>query len=406
MVSTGHTPDLKLPGKCNYHVFMSHVWATGQSKTHAIARKLKLLLPQLQVWLDVDLLDDVSNLEEYVESTLVFFLFYSTGYFKSTNCLREIYAAIEMGKPIIVVYDGDESVLDIMRNEIKQHCDRTKVDKILQRLLGDGDNPNNSPIQWLDEGSFSIAAMKRIYHRIFAHLPYYIEHPQQLNKGIKVPGELGLFSLEGEINILIHEGNQGCRELVHEIKRIEVTQSRKIRVTNAAILLTNTGSHSSAQDDESDQNNDDENPRQDNQTLVSTNALIKSTTENQSQTQNLPSAPVFMLVYLNSQTFSGNDQDTNELEEILKICLLDKNIRVILVQEKDVSKGGCDFGEFFKEAPRSLINAPYYIFKDIAIPLYKTKEYRIISLTQILIKMGATPKEVNWRKSLSVLNKY
>ena len=98
-----------------------------------------------------------------------------------------------------------------------------------------------------------------------------------------------------------------------------------------------------------------------------------------------------MLVYLNSHTFSGNDQDTKELAEILKICLLDKNIHVVLVHEKDVSKGGCDFGEFFKEAPRSLINAPYYIFKDIAIPLYKTKEYRIISLTQILIKMGAKP---------------
>jgi hypothetical protein len=404
VVSTGHTPDLKLPGECNYHIFMSHVWATGQSKTHAIARKLKLLLPQLQVWLDVDLLDDASKLEVYVESTLVFFLFYSTGYFESKNCRREIYAAIEMDKPIIVVYNGNESVLGTMRNEIKSHCNSTNVEKILQRLLGDSESPNNIPIQWLDEGSFSVAAMKEIYHRIFTHLPYYIQYPQQLNKGIKVPGELGLFSLQGEINILIHEGNQGCRELVHEIKRIDMTQSRKIRVTNAAILLENTGSHSSAQDDESDQHNDDENPPQDNQTLVSTNALIRSTIEHQSQTQNLLSAPTFMLVYLNSHTFSGNDQDTKELEEILKICLLDKNIHVVLVQEKDVSKGGCDFGEFFKEAPRSLINAPYYIFKDIAIPLYKTEEYRIISLTQILIKMGAKPDVAqHWmRRSVSI----
>ena len=60
-----------------------------------------------------------------------------------------------------------------------------------------------------------------------------------------------------------------------------------------------------------------------------------------------------MLLHFNTQyTINRYDQNMKELEEILKKCLLDKNTpHVVLVHEKDVSKGGCDFGKFFKEAP-------------------------------------------------------
>jgi hypothetical protein len=36
--TSGHVPNLEMPKECNYHVFMSHVWATGKSKTHSISR--------------------------------------------------------------------------------------------------------------------------------------------------------------------------------------------------------------------------------------------------------------------------------------------------------------------------------------------------------------------------------
>ncbi len=74
LISTGHAPNLELPEQCNYHVFVSHVWSTGQSKTHAIVRKMQLLLPGLKIWLDVDELYDLSELESSVEDSAVFLL--------------------------------------------------------------------------------------------------------------------------------------------------------------------------------------------------------------------------------------------------------------------------------------------------------------------------------------------
>ena len=151
IVSKGDAPNLELPHDCESHIFMSHVWATGQAKTHAISRKLQLLLPGLKVWLDVDSLTDISLLEESVKSTAIFVLYYSEGYFKSTNCRREIYVAIKYSKPIILIFSGDGSVLEIMKEECShQHCDSDKVDTILSSLLrGDEDSSTSStgPIQ-------------------------------------------------------------------------------------------------------------------------------------------------------------------------------------------------------------------------------------------------------------------
>ena len=131
MVSTKQAPNLELPHDCESHIFMSHVWSTGQDKTHVIARKLQLLLPSLKVWLDVDSLTDMSLLEDAVDSSAVFFLYYSEGYFKCTNCRREIYAAVEMNKPSILIFFGDEStILDVMKEECTQYCDSDKVESI------------------------------------------------------------------------------------------------------------------------------------------------------------------------------------------------------------------------------------------------------------------------------------
>jgi hypothetical protein len=48
---------------------------------HAITRKLQLFFPGLKVWLDVDELQDISELEESVAKIAVFVLYYSKHYF-------------------------------------------------------------------------------------------------------------------------------------------------------------------------------------------------------------------------------------------------------------------------------------------------------------------------------------
>jgi len=98
---------------------------------------------------------------------------------------------------------------------------------------------------------------------------------------------------------------------------------------------------------------------------------------------------LFFLLYLNQDTFEDNDQDESNLTRIIKLCIADAKTSIILVHEKDVSKGGCEFDEFFKHCPEELIKPPNNLFGDVAVPLYTTEEYRIVSLREILCKMGA-----------------
>jgi hypothetical protein len=386
MASTKHTPNLELPNDCDSHIFMSHVWSTGQAKTHAIARKLQLLLPTLKVWLDVDSLNDVSMLEDSVKSTAVFFLYYSEGYFKSTNCRREIYAAVNMSKPIIVVFSGDESILDVMREECTRYCDNDKVGSILQSMLGTNSrNSIDGPIQWLDEGSFSAAALGRIYHRIFRCLPHYIKHQNEVEQGIIVPGAMGSVSLDHSINLLVIEDNIGCVELIDELKSMD-GQSNCISTIDATTYFLHNNEKSEIEAESLDVDIDEENSPNIQESLL-VNEREKHRSNKNSTTKN---TPTFMILYLNDQTFTGSSVYIANLARALKACITSDNVQLVLVSEKDASKGGCDFDLFFSQAPQDLLNPPYTLFKDIAIPLYRVDEYRIVSLRQIMSKMGAT----------------
>ena len=114
---TGYPPNLNLPEDCEYHVFMSHKWKGGQDKCHSIARKLQLYMTELKVWLDVDNLSNTDDLEQSVKESVVFLLCYSRGYFDSKNCRREFFQALLLDKPMIVVYDSDNSVLNVIAEE-------------------------------------------------------------------------------------------------------------------------------------------------------------------------------------------------------------------------------------------------------------------------------------------------
>lgn len=81
LVSTNSTPNLELSRDCNYHAFVSHVWSMGQDKAQKLVRTMQRFLPGIKIWLDVDELEDVTKLEESVQESAVFILFYSKGYF-------------------------------------------------------------------------------------------------------------------------------------------------------------------------------------------------------------------------------------------------------------------------------------------------------------------------------------
>ena len=106
---TGAPPVLSMKKEHRHHLFLSHVWSTGQDQVAVIKRQLLRMVHGLRVFLDVDDLEDIGALEKYIDESMVVLIFLSRGYFQSRNCLREVRAAMERNKPLILVLETDEA---------------------------------------------------------------------------------------------------------------------------------------------------------------------------------------------------------------------------------------------------------------------------------------------------------
>ena len=69
--------------------------------------QLQLLVPDAPIFLDVDDLEDIGALETYIAATQAVLIMLSRGYFNSKNCMREVYACSEAGKPLVLVHETD-----------------------------------------------------------------------------------------------------------------------------------------------------------------------------------------------------------------------------------------------------------------------------------------------------------
>ena len=388
LLTSGAKIDLDLSEKCTFHVFMSHVWATGQAKTHIITNKLKLFMPGLKVWLDVNDLEDITKLEEYVRGAEVFILFYSEGYFRSKNCRREIYMAVEGEKPIIVVHEGENSdMLKKFHAECEEFCvDAPGSIAIKNHCF------RKEPIQWLDAGAFSAASLNMIYMQIFSELPHYRAHPLELSNGITVPGEQGPDTLQNHVDVLVCKGNHGAEALAEEVKAslsrgvnrsLRSSLSRAVkkpfrtslsrgslsfRVSPLINIIDAEEYFEKEQNEEVEQEQNEE----DGSEVDNASSELRQSSD----------TSTVLLLYLNEDFF--DDDGEGILRQVVQSSLEDPSIKVVLVHEQDVESGGCPFSYFFGRVPQYLIDPPYEIFKDIAIPLYSTEEYRVVSIRQII----------------------
>jgi hypothetical protein len=93
-----------------------------------------------------------------------------------------------------------------------------------------------------------------------------------------------------------------------------------------------------------------------------------------------------LLLYLNKYISLDKESKTLEIVKMSK----NKGISIILVHEQDIDKGGCPFSLIIEKTSTELLDPPFKLFREIAIPLYTRDEYRTISLRLILQRMGAT----------------
>ena len=104
----GRPIDLLPPSASGgYHVFLSHVWRFAQDQAGTIKSTLKGLMPACEVFLDVDDLDDISKLEQHIGNSDLILIIVTDQYLSSWNCRRELLAAFDACKPLLLLMETD-----------------------------------------------------------------------------------------------------------------------------------------------------------------------------------------------------------------------------------------------------------------------------------------------------------
>ena len=165
-----HAPPIEQGG---YHLFLSHVWGTGQDQMRVIKQRLLEMVPELSIFLDVDDLEDISDLQGYIERSWTVLIFCSKGYFSSRNCMIELRSSVTKGKRILPLV---EPLLDRGGLTQKQiHDDLVAADAFYAKWGFEGDGGPRSdelmaalfsgelePVEWNRIGAFQDVTMRLI----------------------------------------------------------------------------------------------------------------------------------------------------------------------------------------------------------------------------------------------------
>jgi len=194
------------------------------------------------------------------------------------------------------------------------------------------------PILWLNSSlHFTIESVKMIAGRLLQILPCYEKHPLLLYEGLKINNELSPVDGVSPIEILVCDANEGAYAVA----------SKLYGEYNGIVTVTEINQR---------------------------NLSIQSAGER------------VMMLYLNDKAFCDED---DKLQDSVKLSI-DTGIPIILVHEKDTSKGGCPIETVITQTPDDLKGALYNLYSgDIAIGLYSVREYQKVSKRQILNNIGA-----------------
>ena len=294
---TRSPPELTITAGQHWHLFLSHIWGTGQDQCATIKRQLCLLLPGVKIFLDVDDLEDIGALEEYVEQTQVIMIFVSKGYFKSGNCLREARCTVAKKKPTALVYDPVRggAALAFIRDE---ECPAELRGPIFD---------TRRVIEWHRIRDFQLRSLTLLAEQLLLGCPSY---RSQAELPLFVPGELSQLRLSfpSAVALYASPNNPGAAETAARLRSSVVGLS----VTDEPAAPAAGGK---------------------------------------------PPGATHMLLYLCEQTYLGKPGEllAAELREAR-----DAAVPIVMLHENEPARGGCEFARFFETTPGDLITDGLY----------------------------------------------
>ena len=130
----------------------------------------------------MDDLVEIGELENYVRGTSCMILFLSRGYFRSKNCLKEIFATVEQMKPWVLVHEADPGKGGLTLQASKDECPSELHDIIFthsEYMALDGklnitcSAGPRQVVTWMRIKDFQLLSLRLICRQVLRHTPFY-----------------------------------------------------------------------------------------------------------------------------------------------------------------------------------------------------------------------------------------
>ena len=115
----------------------------------------------------VDDLEEIGNLEGYIERTSVILIYCSKGYFQSRNCIREFVATVAMKKPIIALIDPEVSHGGLSIQEVRTQLTETDEIAITKWGFKEHQDHQRTVLEW--HGVYEWPGSQKLYDALFAN---------------------------------------------------------------------------------------------------------------------------------------------------------------------------------------------------------------------------------------------
>ena len=266
--------------------------------------------------------------------------FLSRGYLRSTNCLREVRAALEMTKPLVLVHEADPDKGGGTLAELRSECPEE-----LRAAIFDAGWPM---AVWHRIEAFQHVSLKVIAEALLLKTPKYAGENEL---PLCIPGEVRAYDLAFPKPVVLWAStlNAGARDLADAVV---AAVAGGISITDATPSRLSSLPRSSDSGDEE---------------------------------------ATHMLLYLNRSTWVGDGAEA--LAEQVRAAR-EARLPIVMAHENDAERGGCIFGRFFEVTPRDLIADGLY--NDLAVSCH-AGPHRQVSLALLAQELGATKQTAQSR---------
>ena len=258
------------------------------------------------------------------------------GLLAGANCRRELNAALERQKPLILVREADEgkggASMDALEAECRVHSRRPAGTTVasagdgaslpalrhpcspaaLERLFSD--EARAAEVTWARQRDFQLVSLRLIGTELVHLSPHYFPQPELLDGGLVNPSESLRARFAKPARLIYSGANAGARELAVEMRRAALDEQPEL-------------SYEVSQPGAAD------------------------------------APPSACLLYLNRRTFDFDVNDKRRPGASTAATVrqaLKQRVKVVCAHEQGLAGGAVPFSRFFDHTPEDLINAGAY----------------------------------------------